>query len=66
MTPEQRKAYLDAGGTFCPFCGSTNLGGYKVEGEAGKLEQLVYCESCPESWTDTYTLTDITPLVDEE
>jgi len=67
MTPEQRKAYLDASGTFCPFCNSTNLAGYKLEDhDKGKLEQQVYCKSCPESWTDIYTLTDIIPLEDEE
>ena len=61
LTDEQRKAYIDAGGVHCPFCGSSDIEGGFVETDAGRATQPISCLTCDQHWTDEYVLAAITP-----
>lgn len=53
-------AYLASGGTICPKCGTTAIEGYSIEAGSGGASQKMGCLSCECTWTDTYTLTNVT------
>ena len=64
VTKEKLAEYLASGGAHCPFCGSPNPEGQDCTFDKGILEQEMGCPECQENWTDTYTLTGITPFED--
>lgn len=62
ITPEIEKAYVEKGGTRCPFCGSENITGGGVNIDAGGATQEVGCDDCGAEWADCYTLSGIITL----
>lgn len=60
INDEQKRVYLDHGGTSCPNCGGADLTGGPVEVDAGRAAQPMRCESCAARWRDEYVLVQIT------
>ena len=54
--PEIEERYVAAGGTICPFCGSSNIEGGSFEINAGYAAQDVVCLACEREWQDSYIL----------
>ena len=55
-----KDAYLNAGGSFCPFCKRDDaIIGDSVEILTGSAFQHVHCSACGATWCDVYTLTDV-------
>ena len=54
--PEIEERYVAAGGTICPFCGSSNIEGGSFEINAGYAAQDVVCLKCEREWQDSYIL----------
>jgi len=53
MTEAQKKAYLKAGGSTCPYCGSANIFFDSLEvGEGPTASQKVSCGNCQETWRE--------------
>lgn len=53
--------YVQAGGSFCPECGSRNItcrGDWNADGLL--VTTTVDCDSCDHEWGEVYTLTDLT------
>jgi transcription elongation factor Elf1 len=50
--------YINAGGTRCPRCHSTNVSGASVDVDAGEATQEMGCDDCGAAWLDVYKLTD--------
>ena len=59
----QLRAYLDAGGTFCPFCRSPQIEGGPVEIDPHGAMQPMSCLSCNRTWHDIHQRVDI--VIDE-
>ena len=60
LSDEQKCAYLNEGGSRCPFCNSDQIeGAGSFEYESGSIWQYVRCLACDREWTDVYTLTDV-------
>ncbi len=56
---KNKTKYLEAGGSFCPFCESTDIVGGSMTFDSGSLEQKVKCEACGKAWFDVYRLVDV-------
>ena len=57
---ELKQKYLEAGGTFCPFCQSEKgIVGGPFEATGGAAFQEVHCELCGKTWWDHYKLFDV-------
>ena len=61
LTDKQLNAYIESGGTHCPFCGAPDIEGRFVEIDAGRAPQSMSYVACKRAWTDRYTLTDVIP-----
>ena len=59
LTPEQKKAYMDSGGSNCPVCGSDQISGDLLEVDSGSAWQPMGCQECDAYWNDVYNLVDI-------
>jgi len=60
MTEAQKKAYLKAGGSTCPYCGSADIAFDSLEaGDGPTVIQEVGCENCQAVWREIYMLTDV-------
>jgi len=60
LTDAQKRAYLDASGLICPYCGSENIHALEVlDGDYNQAWRRVACSECDEEWRDIYTLTDV-------
>lgn len=62
ITKEQKQKYLQSRGVRCPFCESDQIEGDHIDVCAAGAYQPIYCLVCDRSWTDEYTLTDISEL----
>lgn len=51
--------YLQAGGSFCPICKSSDITGGSIDMEGSKVYQTVSCLECGASWVDEFTLTGV-------
>ena len=64
IKPEAVKDYIGNHGDKCPFCGSENVDieddfrEYNTE-TGVKVERIVWCITCKESWAEMFALTDI-------
>ena len=58
FTPEQKRRYVESGGTHCPACQSDHLVGGDVEME-GEVRQSVRCHACGIGFTDVYRLATV-------
>lgn len=56
---ERQKAYIEIGGTKCPFCWSPDIAGDSVEVNEGIATQRMGCNLCDEEWIDTYALKSV-------
>ena len=65
LTAADARAYVAAGGTRCPCCGSEEVSGGRIEADAGGAWQDVDCTGCGRAWQDAYTLTGI-DVLDEQ
>ena len=59
LTEEQKKAYLECGGSKCPFCGSRRINCHDWDGAGRATWCKVDCDDCGEEWADTYRLVDV-------
>jgi len=62
LSSEQAENYVQQGGVRCPYCGSGDIEGSRVEIDAGTAWQEVSCSHCESRWQDVYELVSITPL----
>ena len=65
LTKEQQEAY-NSDPSKCPFCGSTNFDGQRIQVDGNTAWQDVDCNDCGESWTDIYTFSGISHEETEE
>ena len=65
LTPEQKKAYVEKGGQYCPYCGSTNIEGGRFDAEWKEAWSEVSCADCDRTWTDEYLLVNVTETGEE-
>lgn len=56
-SPEEQ--YLEAGGMFCPYCGSNDLSASEIQADGKSAWCDIQCLSCAEEWKDIYTLTGV-------
>jgi transposase-like protein len=66
MTPEQKKAYLQSGGTMCPYCNSHNISAGEIDSEGTCASQGVECKDCRAEWYDLFSLVDVLATWEEE
>lgn len=59
LTIEQKKKYIESGGTHCPICGSSNIRTNDSSDYLDKLFEFMECNDCMCKWTNTYTLDDV-------
>ena len=60
MEMKFKKEYLEAAGSFCPFCRSEKIEAPKgVEVDAGSASQQMHCFACGGNWYDQYELVDV-------
>lgn len=59
MTEEQKKEYLDNGGEYCPFCKRYTIQKVGEDFSKDTITMEMKCNACKETWTDTFTLTDV-------
>lgn len=55
-TPEKVQEYIDCGGSFCLYCGSTDIRAGKLEAEDYQAWSPVTCQTCAREWQDVYHL----------
>ncbi len=60
LTEEQKKAYLEDGGSRCPFCESNDLATSSWSGYRRECWYDVECENCGEEWVALMHLTGVT------
>jgi len=63
LTDEQKKIYVENGGSVCPYCGSEYIeinGSPQVEGL--EVHQELYCTDCGRGWCDSYILNDVVEM----
>ncbi len=65
LTPEVIKEYIENFGSECPHCNSEDIEGGSWDFGSGEFWQNVVCHSCKKEWTDTYTLSGITEMMEE-
>jgi transcription elongation factor Elf1 len=63
-TPEQVRAYVDADGGRCLFCGSAEIEAGPVEADADSAHGLVSCETCGGQWRDVFVLAAVDQVDD--
>jgi hypothetical protein len=51
--------YLEAGGSFCPFCRASDITGGSMDFDSGSIEQKITCEVCGKVWFDVYRLVGV-------
>ena len=56
-----KKAYINAKGLTCLFCGAESVQGGFVQIEAGKAFQEMSCTECEGAWLDVYKLVEVIP-----
>jgi len=55
---KKQEEYISAGGTNCPYCGSTDIDGNGVDFDDNEeATEEVECNQCKKRWIDTYELT---------
>lgn len=54
LTKEEKQAYVNSGGTYCPYCNSKSVD-YGTDNE-------VTCFVCKRYWKDVYVLSDIAEM----
>lgn len=59
LTAEQKAKYLESGGRGCPFCGSDDIEGDRIDAEGDTVAQRVRCLDCGKAWDDVYALSDV-------
>lgn len=63
MTPEQKKKYIDSGGSKCPYCNSENISAVGCfNADVNSAWRKVACDDCGEVWNDVYRLIDAEEL----
>ena len=60
-----KKEYLEAKGTFCPFCKGDDITGGPVEIDDGYALQEVTCVDCHATWQDQYKLKFVVKVNEE-
>jgi hypothetical protein len=56
ITPEKKKEYIRAGGSFCLNCGSGNISAGRIESEGREAWGQVVCHDCGSAWKDIFRL----------
>lgn len=59
LTEEQKKAYLDSGGSRCPYCGNDDIEGDLWDSDTGYTTQRIVCHACDAAWRDIYSLSNV-------
>jgi len=59
LTEEQKRKYLESGGTKCPFCNSTDITAEPIEADGSGGYSDVKCDECNQEWRDIWSLTDV-------
>ena len=65
-TADPFAAYIESNGIRCPYCLGESIEGGQVDIEGGSASQEMTCLSCDRSWIDSYTLTDVVALQEDE
>lgn len=66
FTDEQLKKYQASGGTACPFCGSSDIVGGRVDVDERKAWQDVTCSACNKRWQDGFVRCEVADLETNE
>jgi formate dehydrogenase maturation protein FdhE len=58
LTHHQKKAYVDAHGACCPFCGATNIAAGAFLTEGVEAWRIVHCLAplCEQAWREVFRL----------
>ena len=56
---KNKTEYLEAGGSFCPFCKSTDIVGASMTFDSCSIEQKIECGACGKHWFDVYRLVGV-------
>lgn len=59
LSNNDKRHYIGARATICPYCGSGNIEGGDREADSGVMTQTVKCNKCKRTWTDIYRLVDV-------
>lgn len=61
LEPDTVRAYVEAGGGFCPFCEvpCDEAGSIDTEGEGHVLYCELICPGCKCTWREVYRLVDV-------
>lgn len=59
LTNEQVQEYLSKSGSSCPYCGSLDMDGEKLDADGDSIVQLVTCKKCGKTWNDVYHLVGV-------
>lgn len=60
LTNDWKEKYISDGGTWCPYCGNTDLNRgtpFKITGK--KILQRISCIECNSAWHNEYLLINI-------
>lgn len=58
LTREQKRKYLQGGGTHCPYCGSDQLDADGIT-DMDEATERVRCLTCKKEWHDDYKIVAI-------
>jgi len=58
LTRVMKKEHISSGGSKCPYCGSRNTSGAKLNTGSTNYWRKVTCKECSKQWIDVYTLVD--------
>ena len=56
---KQVREYIENGGVYCLYCGSSNLNAHNCESEEGIITQYIECDDCNRDWTDVCRLVGV-------
>lgn len=58
LAEEKKKEYIK-NPYWCPYCGSDQIEGDKIQSDYNLAWMNVTCLDCEKEWEETYTLTEI-------
>lgn len=63
LSAQDKKAYVQSDGRYCPYCRSAELTMGKYDADEGWITFAVTCDECGKEWRDLYVLKG---LIEEE
>ena len=65
LTDDEKKAYVDSGGSRCPYCFSQDVTAGRHDADNDYVAFEITCETCGRIWSDIHKLADIVESEDD-